>query len=120
MKPNTISEFINALDAGSAEEIRSFIDFMGEEFPQIAPRISYSMPMWWVGKKIYDGYIGISAAAEHYSVHFSSEDTLQRLKEALPACKFGKRCINIRYSDEKSAEVVKQVVRDYIISILPA
>lgn len=118
MKPNTIREFINSLDEGRAKEIRSFINFMGEKFPQISPKISYSMPMWWFGKKIYDGYIAISAATEHYSVHFSSEDTLQRLKEALPASKFGKRCINIRYGDEKSAEVVKQAVRDFLNGFL--
>lgn len=76
------------------------------------------MPMWWVGMKMYDGYVAISAAKKHYSIHFYDENYLLNMKKVLPNCSFGKRCINIKYGDEQSISAVKQNVKDYFNSIL--
>ena len=34
-----------------------------------------------------EGYVAVSAAKNHFSVHFSDEAFLNRLSESLPACK---------------------------------
>ena len=72
------------------------------------------MPMWLVGKKMYDGYVAVSAAKSHFSIHFSDEEFLNRLAESLPICKKGKRCINIKYGDEQSLCAVEERIRDFL------
>lgn len=67
---------------------------------------------------MYYGYVAISAAKKHYSIHFHDEGYLLKLKKDLPNCSFGKRCINVKYGDEQSISVVKQHVKDYFNSIL--
>ena len=72
------------------------------------------MPMWLVGKKMNEGYVVVSAAKNHFSIHFSDEDFLNRLAESLPTCKKGKRCINIKYGDEKSLYAVEESISDFL------
>ena len=69
------------------------------EFPQIVLKICFAMPMWWAGSKMYDGYVAVSAAKKHYSIHFHDGNYISKMKEELPNCTFGKRCINIKYGD---------------------
>ena len=78
------------------------------------PKISFSMPMWLLGKKMYEGYVAVSAAKSHFSIHFSDEEFLSRLSESLPACKRGKRCINIPYGDEASLHAVEERISDFL------
>lgn len=113
----SIDDYINSLDENRKECVYNFVAFMKTEFPSITAKISFSMPMWWVGTKMYDGYVAISAAKKHYSIHFYDESYLLNMKKALPSCTFGKRCINIKYGDEQSISVVKQNVRDYLNNI---
>ena len=42
-----------------------------------------------LGKKMYEGYVAVSAAKSHFSIHFSDEAFLNRLSENLSACKSG-------------------------------
>lgn len=72
------------------------------------------MPMWLLGKKMYEGYVAISAAKAHFSIHFSDEEFLNRLSDRLPACKKGKRCINIKYGDEVSLHAVEKSIGDFL------
>lgn len=58
----------------------------------------------------------ISAAKNHFSIHFSDEKFVERLAETLPACKKGKRCINIKYGDEVSLPAVEESIRDFLNS----
>ena len=74
------------------------------------------MPMWLLGKQMKDGYVAISAAKNHFSIHFSDEKFVERLAEKLPACKKGKRCINVKYGDETSFSAVKESIRDFLNS----
>lgn len=67
---------------------------------------------------MYDGYVAVSAAKKHYSIHFYDENYIFRMKEELPDCTFGKRCINVNYGDEHAVSVVKQNVSKYLKSIL--
>jgi uncharacterized protein YdhG (YjbR/CyaY superfamily) len=114
----SINDYINSLDENGKVCVYEFVAFMKTEFPKITPKISFAMPMWWAGKKMYDGYVAISAAKKHYSIHFHDENYLLSLKKALPNCSFGKKCINIKYDDEQSVSVVKQNVKDYFNSII--
>ncbi len=114
----SIGDYINSLDENRKKRVYEFIEFMKTEFPKITPKISFAMPMWGVGAKMYDGYVAISAAKTHYSIHFHDENYILSLKKALPGCTFGKKCINIKYGDELSISVVKHYVKDYISSLL--
>lgn len=114
----SINEYINSLDDNAKQDVLNFEHFMETEFPQIIPKISFAMPMWWTGNKMYNGYVAISAAKKHYSIHFCDENYISELKKVLPNCTFGKRCINVKYGDEQTIFVVKQNVSKYLNSIL--
>lgn len=113
-----LKEYVDSLSGIKKSRIEDFIIFMENDFPQIIPKISYSMPMWWAGQKMYNGYVAVSAAEKHYSVHFLDESYIDKLKALLPDCSFGKRCINIKYDDEKSIAVVRKAVKEYLNRIL--
>lgn len=110
----SVSEYVALLNEEQQRHISAFIEFMNMEYPQLTSKISFSMPMWLVGKKMYDGYVAVSAAKNHFSIHFSDEEFLNRLAESLPACKKGKRCINIKYGDETSLRAVEERIGDFL------
>ncbi len=87
MGADSVSEYVASLNEEQQRHICVFIGFMNTEFPQLTHKISFSMPMWLVGKKLYDGYVAVSAAENHFSIHFSDEEFLNCLAESLPAKK---------------------------------
>lgn len=110
----SVSEYVASLNEEQQRLINAFIEFMNTEYPQLTNKISFSMPMWLVGKKMNEGYVAVSAAKSHFSIHFSDEAFLNRLAESLSACKKGKRCINIKYGDESSLRAVEASIRDFL------
>lgn len=114
----TVSEYINSFDENTQKYLLDFENYMKSEFPSITPKICFSMPMWWLGSKMYDGYIGISAAKKHYSIHFHDEYYITKMKQELPTCTFGKRCINIKYGDMVASSVAYENVKQYLKSKL--
>ena len=114
MGADSVSEYVASLNEEQQRHICVFIGFMNTEFPQLTHKISFSMPMWLVGKKLYDGYVAVSAAKNHFSIHFSDEEFLNCLAESLPACKKGKQCINIKYGDEQSLRAVEERISDFL------
>ena len=110
----SVSEYVASLNEEQRRHVSAFIDFMSGTYPQLTNKISFSMPMWLAGKKMNEGYVAVSAAKSHFSVHFSDEAFLNRLAESLPACKKGKRCINIKYGDEASLHAVEASIRDFL------
>ena len=110
----SVSEYVASLNEEQRRHISAFIDFMSAKYPQLTSKISFSMPMWLLGKKMYEGYVAISAAKAHFSIHFSDEEFLNRLSDRLPACKKGKRCININYGDEVSLHAVEKSIGDFL------
>lgn len=110
----SVSEYMASLNKEQRRHVSAFIDFMSAEYPHLIPKISFSMPMWLLGKKMYEGYVAVSAAKSHFSIHFSDEEFLNRLSESLPACKKGKRCINIKYGDEASLRAVEERIGDFL------
>ena len=110
----SVSEYVASLNEEQRRHVSAFIEFMSAEYPQLTPKISFSMPMWLLGKKMYEGYVAVSAAKNHFSIHFSNEEFLYRLADSLPACKKGKRCINVLYGDEASLHAVEASIRDFL------
>ena len=110
----SVSEYVASLNDEQQRPINAFIEFMNTEYPQLTNKISFSMPMWLVGKKMNEGYVAVSAAKNHFSIHFSDEEFLNRLAVSLPACKKGKRCINIKYGDEVSLHAVEKSIGDFL------
>ena len=110
----SVSEYVASLNEEQRRHVIAFMDFMRAEYPQLTPKISFSMPMWLLVKKMYEGYVAVSAAKSHFSIHFPDEEFLNRLSESLPACKKGKRCINIKYGDEASLRAVEERIGDFL------
>ena len=110
----SVSEYVASLNEEQQRHICAFIEFMNAEYPQLTNKISFSMPMWLVGKKMNEGYVAVSAAKNHFSIYFSDEEFLNHLSESLPNCKKGKRCINIKYGDESSLCAVEASIRDFL------
>ena len=110
----SVSEYVASLNEKQQRHICAFIEFMNAEYAQLTNKISFSMPMWLVGKKMNEGYVAVSAAKSHFSIHFSDEAFLNRLAESLSACKKGKRCINIKYGDKPSLHAVEASISDFL------
>lgn len=110
----SVSEYVASLNEEQQRYTCAFIEFMDAEFPQLTNKISFSMPMWLVGKKMNEGYVAVFTAKNHFSIHFSDEQFLNRLAEILPACKKGKRCINIKYGDKQSLYAVEESISDFL------
>lgn len=114
---NTISEYFAAQSEDGRAYGEAFAAFLTREFPDLQPKISFSMPMWLVGKKMTEGYVGYSAAKKHCSIHFSDEDLVARLGAELPACKTGRRCVNIPYGNDEAFETVQEQAKTFLTAI---
>lgn len=47
----SVSEYVASLNEEQRRYVSAFIDFMSAEYPQVIPKISFSMPMWLLGKR---------------------------------------------------------------------
>lgn len=110
----SIEEYVQQLNDNGKRYVSEFVGFMKNEYPELVPKISFSMPMWLIGKKMSEGYIAISAAKNHFSIHFSDEEYVKNLSKSIPSCKAGKRCINIKYGDDKSFQRVRESAMEFL------
>lgn len=113
MSVKTIEEYTSTLDEKAKLNLENFIKFMESSYPNIRPKISFSMPMWLKGTRMNEGYIAISHSKNYFSIHFSDEETVNHLSD-ITGCKHGKRCINISYEDTSSFDTIKETVRRYL------
>ena len=113
MSVKTIEEYTSTLDEKAKLNLENFIKFMESSYPNIRPKISFSMPVWLKGTRMNEGYIAISHSKNYFSIHFSDEETVNHLSD-ITGCKHGKRCINISYEDTSSFDTVKETVRQYL------
>ena len=113
MSVKTIEEYTSTLDEKAKLNLENFINFMESSYPNIRPKISFSMPMWLNGTRMNEGYIAISHSKNYFSIHFSDEETVNHLSD-ITGCKHGKRCINISYEDTSSFDTAKETVRQYL------
>lgn len=86
----TIEEFKKQCNEKELEIVNDFECFMNDHFPKLNQKISFSIPMWFKGKKMNEGYIGISIAKKHFSIHFSNEEFVHKLSENVFIVKQGK------------------------------
>lgn len=112
--PVIISDYLQKLSPSETKAVSDFCSFMQSKFPRLQPRISFSMPMWLVGSKMSEGYVAISTAKNHFSIHFSSEEVVAQILQATAHCKAGKRCVNIPYDDLIDYELVKKFVVQHL------
>lgn len=117
MSVNSVREYIDSLSEDGKKYVCEFVDFMDKEYPQLSHRISFSIPMWLIGKKMNEGYVAISAAKNHFSIHFSDEYFVAKLSKKLPSCKSGKRCISIKYGDDKTFKKIKGYVKEFFKTV---
>lgn len=113
MSVKTIEEYTSTLDEKARLNLENFIKFMESSYPNIRPKISFSIPMWLKGTRMNEGYIAISHSKNYFSIHFSDEETVNHLSD-ITGCKHGKRCINISYEDTSSFDTAKETVRQYL------
>lgn len=113
MSVKTIEEYTSTLDEKAKLNLENFIKFMESSYPNIRPKISFSMPVWLKGTRMNEGYIAISHLKNYFSIHFSDEETVNHLSD-ITGCKHGKRCINISYEDTSSFDTIKETVRQYL------
>lgn len=113
MSVKTIEEYTSTLDEKARLNLENFIKFMESSYPNIRPKISFSMPMWLKGTRMNEGYIAISHSKNYFSIHFSDEETVNHLSD-ITGCKHGKRCINISYENTSSFDTAKETVRQYL------
>ncbi len=60
-----VPEYVLSLSEEQQRHINAFTEFMNAEYPQLTNKISsFSMPMRLGGKKMYEGYITVSAAKQ--------------------------------------------------------
>lgn len=67
----SIGEYISTLDEKGKNHVSDFVNFMKEAFPNLSPKISFSMPMWWIGSKMNEGYVAVSTAKKTLFYSFS-------------------------------------------------
>ena len=114
MTIHSVAQYTEGLNAQEKHYVNEFAAFMHERFPELNQKISFAMPMWLVNTKMKEGYVAVSAAKNHFSIHFSDEAIVARLANSLPGCKRGKRCINIRYGDDASFMTVKKEISSFL------
>ena len=116
MSVKTIEEYTSILDEKAKLNLENFIKFMESSYPNIRPKISFSIPMWLKGTRTNEGYIAISHSKNYFSIHFSDEETVNHLSD-ITGCKHGKRCINISYEDTSSFDTRFQPISYHLCSV---
>lgn len=80
MTIHSVAQYTEGLNAQGKHYVNEFATFMHERFPELNQKISFAMPMWLVNTKMKEGYVAVSAAKNHFSIHFSDEAIVARLR----------------------------------------
>lgn len=110
----SIELYIDKLEPFQKTDISRIADFMTATYPQLKGKISFAMPMWLFGKKMNEGYVAVSAAKHHYTIHFSDEKFVQDLKQELQLSHVGKRSVPVDYGNEKMWLIMKDKIRQFV------
>lgn len=110
----SIQQYIAKLNPEQKPDIIRFADHMTQTYPQLTGKISFAMPMWLFGQKMNEGYIAVSAAKHHYTIHFSDEKFVQNIKHELHLSKAGKRSLPIDYGNEKMWQIIKDKIIQFV------
>lgn len=75
---------------------------MEMDFPQCTLCICFAMSRGKIYPKMRDGYVAVSTATYHVTIHVLNEMFIQNLKDCNISCKSRKGCVNIPYGDSDS------------------
>ena len=70
MSVKTIEEYTSTLDEKAKLNLENFIKFMESSYPNIRPKISFSISMWLKGTRMNEGYIAISHSKKLFLYSF--------------------------------------------------
>ena len=114
MSFSSLSEYISSLGDKEKEYILRFIKLMESEYPKLKLRFSFSIPMWWFGEKMKDGYVGVSATKSRFTLHVSSESYVRDIEKERPELKYGKQCVSISYKTEEDFLFLEKKAREFL------
>lgn len=114
MSFSSLSEYISSLGDKEKEYILRFIKLMESEYPKLKLRFSFSMPMWWFGEKMKDGYVGVSATKSRFTLHVSSESYVRDIEKERPELNYGKQCVSISYKTEEDFLFLEKKAREFV------
>ncbi len=107
----SVDNYIRNQGEKAQKSVTSFISFMNEILPGKRAEIVFSMPMWKRVKKMSDGYVAISVAKQHYTIHFSDEEFVEELSSMF---KCGKRCASIPYDNKDKEKLIREYVKEFV------
>lgn len=110
---NTVSEYFESQTEDGQACGKEFRVFMEREFPELHPKISFSMRVdgWQEDER---GLCGLFGGEEPFQHLLFRQDFVAWLVEKLPACKTGKRCVSVKYGDEQVFQAVQEKVMDFL------
>lgn len=105
----SIEAYLEAVDPVKAETIRSVIDFILSEFPELAPKIAWNVPtLHRDGQYV----VGITAYKNHITFSAFSSAVIDTYKECLEKhYKVFKNCFHIPVDWEMDKKLVKELVQ---------
>ena len=105
---NSIEEYLASLDATKAKTLRSVIDLILSQFPELESKISWNVPtIHRKGKYV----VGICAYKHHLTFSPWSPRVVENFKVRLGKYVLFKNCFQIPVDWEIDRELVKDLVR---------
>jgi uncharacterized protein YdhG (YjbR/CyaY superfamily) len=105
---NSIEDYLASVDPTKAKTLRSVIDFILAEFPQLESKISWNVPtIHRAGKYV----VGLAAYKHHLTFSAWSPRVIADFKERLGKFVVFKNCFQIPVDWKVDRELVKDLVR---------
>lgn len=107
-KFNSVEEYLASVDPIKEKTLKSIVDFILTQFPQLESKISWNVPtIHWNGKYV----VGICAYKNHLTFSPFSPSVIENFKLRLGCFVLKKNCFHIPVDWEIDSELVKDFVR---------
>jgi uncharacterized protein len=107
-KFNSVEEYLSSVDSTKERTLRSVIDFILTQFPELESKISWNVPtIHRDGKYV----VGVDAAKNHLTFSAWSPHVIEDFKERLGKFVVMKNCFQIPVDWEIDRELVKDLVQ---------
>jgi uncharacterized protein len=107
-KFNSVEEYLSSVDSTKERTLRSVIDFILTQFPELESKISWNVPtIHRHGKYV----VGVDAAKNHLTFSAWSPHIIEDFKERLGKFVVMKNCFQIPVDWEIDRELVKDLVQ---------
>jgi len=107
-KFNSVEEYLVSLDPTKERTIRSIIDLILTEFPELESKIAWNVPTIHRDEKYV---VGVDASKHHLTFSPWSPQIIEDFKERLEKFVVFKNCFQIPVDWEIDKELVKDLVR---------